>query len=113
MTEKRKEKRIIVDFFLEVFDAKTGNMVGHMVDLTSQGMHLVSNQEIPIDREFTMKMRLPGGMPVKPFIEFRAVSKWCKNVDNSIFFDTGFEIYDLDPAYASQIIDILNEHRPI
>lgn len=108
MGEKRKEKREIVEFFLEVFDVKTGEMIGHMVDITRNGMHLVSREQIPVNREFFLKTRLPGSVPDKPYVEFRAISKWSRNDDDSYFYDTGFEIFDIAPEYVRQIIDVLN-----
>ncbi len=109
MNEKRKEKRIFVHHFPEIYDSRTHKVLGNLVDLSFAGLRLVSTTSIPVFQEYTLELRLPGIFPDQPILEFRGTSRWSMHTDDSPFHDTGFEISGLGVQQVASIIQVLNK----
>jgi hypothetical protein len=90
--DKRKLKRRHLIYYLRVFDQKTEKLLGHLVDITSEGIMLVSEQPIEINRPYKVRMALPTEILKREFMVFEAVSLWTKRDVNPDFFATGFSI---------------------
>lgn len=107
MDERRKIKRRHLLFYTRVFDRKTGKLLGHIADLTPEGMMIISEESLPVDETFAMIMDLPYGYASKNHINFDAVSKWSTPDLDPKFFNTGFMLLNLaedDIAIIEKII---------
>jgi hypothetical protein len=98
---KRKLKRRHLIYYLKVFDQITGQLMGHLVDITPEGIMLVSEKKIEINKSFNLRMELPAEILMQEEILFEATSLWCKKDINPDFYATGFrtilaEIGDLN-----------------
>jgi hypothetical protein len=58
----RSLKRRHLIYYLRVFDRSSGKLVGHLVDVTTQGMMLISEAPLPDEAEFELRMDLPPGL---------------------------------------------------
>ncbi len=94
----RKLKRRHLIYYLEVFDNKSGKLLGHLADLTTEGIKLVSREPIPTGEEFTLKMIVPHDTLDTDELVFTAASLWCRPDVNPDFHATGFAAPDLDEA---------------
>ena len=56
MHEKRKIKRVHLIYYLRLFDKQTNNQVGHLVDITTEGIMMISEEPIEIGKDFSFKM---------------------------------------------------------
>ncbi len=101
--ELRVLKRRHLVYYLEVYDDVRNVLLGHLVDLTTKGIKLVSKEPVPVDQEYTLRMVLPEGYFAEKVISFAAKSMWSSNDINPDFFDTGFEVEEL-PIDARKII---------
>ena len=109
MQKQRELKRRHLFFYLEVYDVVTGELLGNLVDITTRGIKLVSKTEIPIDKTFVMRMILPEGYFAEKEIHFEGKSVWSGNDINPDFFDTGFEVANLDKAERKIIRKLIDE----
>jgi len=82
---KRQLKRVHLIYYLRIFDSNSGINVGHLVDITTQGIMMISEEPIPVGKEFSLKMQLPGTITGREEIEFSAQSLWCKKDINPDF----------------------------
>ena len=57
--EKRSLKRWHLIFYLRVFDQDTGALVGHVVDINTGGMMLISDNPITTDTDFDFWIDIP------------------------------------------------------
>lgn len=109
MVEKRRTKRWQLFEYLRVFDSRSGEQIGHVFDITTEGMMLISQTAIPkgVVFDFRMELRNTEGVPSE--ITFRAQSRWrtC-DVDKS-FFDTGFILVKPSPEVVEGIKQVINE----
>jgi len=92
MDERRRIPRKYLMFYSRVFDEKTGELVGHIIDITRMGMMLISEKPVEVGQTLQLRLEVPLDFQTKQFISFAATSKWCgKDVDPH-FYNTGFEI---------------------
>jgi hypothetical protein len=78
-----------------VHDLESGNLLGHLVDITTRGIKLVSKEQIPLNRTYILKLKLPAGYFQENEIHFEGKSLWSSNDVNPDFFDTGLEVTSL------------------
>jgi len=107
--ETRVLKRRHLIFYLEVYDDASGELLGHVVDITTKGMKIISHAEVPINRMFRLRMMLPEGYFDDHFIHFEARSLWSANDVNPDFFDTGFEVPFMDVEARKTILKLIHE----
>lgn len=103
MQDRRKLKRRHIIYYLLVFDHDTHVLLGHLVDVTTEGMLLISPQALETGRIYTLRMQLPYEISGKKEMVFRARSKWCRKDANPDFYDTGFELFDIAGEDAETI----------
>lgn len=108
-SEKRDTERKYLAFYLRVFDGASPQVLGHVVNLSAQGIMLLSDTEIPLDKDYTLRMRFPTSTADKGELLFKATSRWSKKDENPDFFLTGFQIHDLKPEDQESIIELLEE----
>ena len=110
MTEEaRSLKRRHLIYYLEVHDEDTSELLGHLVDITTEGLKLVSKEPIDKGRLFHMRMTLPEGYFEDKELFFTAESLWSSNDVNPDFYDTGFAVPDLNSRAREIIVDLVNQ----
>ncbi len=105
--DTRNLKRRHLIFYLEVFDDATGELLGHLVDLTTKGIKLVSKEPIAAGKVFTLRMLLPEEYFEEKVLCFQATSRWSTNDVNPDFYDTGFLVENLDKAAVGTINELI------
>jgi len=91
MQGKRKLKRRHLIYYLRVFEKKADQLIGHMVDISSGGMMLISEDPIKTGMVFDLRMVLPVELEGSREITFSAESMWCRADENPDFYNTGFQ----------------------
>jgi len=108
-SETRALKRRHLVYYLEVYDDETNELLGHLVDLTTSGLKLVSKQGIPVNRLYKLRMLLPEGYFTQKDLHFEARSKWSANDINPDFYDTGFTAPKLETKAQNIILDLVSQ----
>lgn len=108
MDDGRTLKRRHLIYYLEVYDEDSGELLGHLVDLTTRGIKLVSKNRIEIDRDYRMRMVLPEGYFKESILHFEGRAVWSGNDVNPDFFDTGFDVANLNKEVRKVIIKLIN-----
>ncbi len=103
MKEKRRVKRRHLIYYLRVFEKNTDQPIGHMVDISTEGMMLISEDPIKTDHVFELRMVLPVEIEGSREIIFFAKSKWCGEDENPDFYNTGFQLINLSPEHIKVI----------
>jgi len=109
MTEKRQFTRRHTFYYSRIFDEDTHELKGRLVDITTNGMKLISDEPIETDRTFQLRMVLPVGIEGKKSISFGAKSKWCKKASNPDLYDSGFQLVSISPANVEVIEHLIQE----
>mgnify|MGYP000013131981 CR=1 FL=1 len=101
--EQRSLNRHHLIYYLRVFDGLSSRVVGHIVDISPQGIMLITDEPIPVQEEYRLRMRFPGTGTSQEELIFDAVCRWCRQDENPEFYIAGFHIQDL-PADAANFI---------
>ena len=109
MKDKRKIKRRYLLYYMRIFDAATQHQIGNLVDITPRGIMIVSEQPRPEGETLRLRMELTDEVAEKPFMEFKALTRWCEPDIIPNLYNTGFEILDLTPDDAKIIQRIIME----
>lgn len=109
-SEHRQLKRWHLIYYLRVFDNQTGEVIGNLVDVTTEGLMLVSDKEITGDKDYVLKMEYPARENrAKGEVILNAHKLWSKVDINSIFYDTGFRLINPSPQAIAVIRDLIEE----
>lgn len=92
--ENRREPRVQLDVAVSVFDRESGEYVGLMVNVSSQGVMITSSKELKVDQVFQFALtKHPEQKQVSIMPVFIAKSVWSSSAGER-FFNTGFEMMD-------------------
>jgi len=105
----RALKRRHLIYYLEVYDRDTSNLLGHVVDITTKGMKLVSKKPLEVGKNYNLQMLLPEDYFHERAIRFEAESLWSTNDVNPDFYDTGFKLSNMNREASDIIVTLINQ----
>lgn len=108
-TEQRKVVRRHLVFYLRVFDGMSSRVVGHLMDISTNGLMILSDEPVAVNEEYRLRMRLPWEMAGSDEIIFGATSRWCREDEDPDFFMTGFQIQNIESDAAQLIRHLIDE----
>ena len=109
MEDRRGIKRRHLIYYLRVFDRKTMQVIGHLVDITAAGLMLIIESAIQPNVTFDLRLDLPRDILAKVHLDFRAQSLWSKPDVNPDFYVTGFKFLNVEPGDVEVISHLIDE----
>lgn len=107
---KRSFQRASLKSYLEVHDRDTDTLVGRVLDISTDGVRLISDQPFPLKQNFRFWVIVPGTDGRDPErIALDAESLWSERDVNEDFFDTGFRLLELDATVSERIKALARE----
>ena len=98
MLEQRQLARRNFSYYMLVFDDKTGELIGHWIDISPGGFRLETLKPIPENKDFRFRVDLSNGFSNKSYMVFNARSRWCQmDTYDSNLYSAGFQIANLPP----------------
>ena len=95
---KRRESRKSFSYYMQLQNAVTKEIVGHLSDMSTGGFKLDSENPIPPNTDFEFHLPLSSDVASKDFMIFRARSKWCKaDPIDPFVYNVGFRLTAMDP----------------
>lgn len=104
---RRRLKRSHLLFYLKLVNRNTGDLVGHLVDITTEGIRLISENPIPTDTIFKLRMVLPAGFSASEHLDIDAKSLWCQRSENPDLFETGLQLICVTDELSKTIEDLI------
>ena len=95
MEENRKHRRSHTNAFLGVYDRSTEELLGRLVDMTTEGLRLLSQDSMESDAIYQFRMDLPIAINGNREIVFDAKSTWAEKDEVSYEYSTGFCMVNL------------------
>lgn len=105
--EQRKHKRVNLIYYLEIYDNKSEKHLGYLVDITPEGLMMISEEKVDAGNEYNLKMVLPESAYGKKAISFKANSRWAKKDVNPAFFASGYEIVEIGTVESETIQSLI------
>jgi len=93
-SDKRKVPRKIANEVLEVFDQLTGANLGRVVNISAEGLMLISGEPIDTGSVYQLDLKLPNPINKRGTISFGAESVWTTPTTQPGSYWTGFRIID-------------------
>jgi len=101
--EHRREQRNAVEERIAIINLLSGNSIGNLVNISEGGFTLITDQELPINTLFQLRMTLPAGLTESTHIEIGAESLWRNASTTSNYQWYGFHIIDISADNAEMI----------
>ena len=109
MGKKRNLERRHLIYYLKVTDMETNQAIGHAVNISNDGMMLISENSIKPESLFRLKMFLPDEIQGSRYFEFSALSRWCKQDEIPDFFNTGFQLNNVSEEGIRVIKSLIDD----
>ncbi len=106
---QRSQKRWNLVHYLRVLKAEYNQLMGHLVDITTEGMMIISEQSIPLNQNFNLRMEIPTSDDIPQMIALNAESLWTKKDVNPAFHDTGFRLINPSKRAINAITKLIEE----
>lgn len=88
--DERNQERWLLVNNLRVFNAETNEILGHLVNVTTEGIMLISEKPLAVDKDFELKMAIPT-IDGTTNIELDARSIWTKADHDPHFYKSGLQ----------------------
>jgi hypothetical protein len=108
MLERRKNQRKDLLLFANVYDSKSGRIIGTLLNITLEGAMVLSESKIDANNNMELHIKLPENFVQKNELVFTANSRWCGPDINPEFFDVGYQFANVSEE-DSQIIQAIIE----
>lgn len=97
--ENRKNERRSFTYYMQVLDASTSMLIGHLADIGDEGFKLDSLKPIAVEKDFRLFINLSKEISDKTTLTFAARSKWCKqDPSDPTSYIVGFLIGNMSQA---------------
>jgi hypothetical protein len=96
---------------MRVMNERTGDLVGHLSDISTGGFKLESRTPVAANQEFTLRMDLTNEVSNKDYFVFVARSRWCqRHPIDPVLYNIGFEIIEMAPEDLNIFVRIFEKY---
>ena len=107
MADARMLKRRHLSNYLRVSDRDTGQLLGHIADITAEGVRLFGERAIEPNTTLQCRMDLPIATRGNKHVAFDARSIWCQKGYNPDYYDTGLQLKNVSTRDADIITHLI------
>ncbi len=109
MIERRKDTRHNLILYLRVFDRDNDKLIGHVVDVSSTGMMMVSDDSFAPRDVRKLRIMLPYSVQSARHMDVDVECRWCGPDANDDFYDTGFRFLNSDAVMRETIDSVVQD----
>ena len=107
--EQRRLKRWRLIYYLRVFDLETDEVLGHVADISMNGLMLVHDEHIELDKNYSLGMEIPSEESQRERLSLQATSVWSSSNPNPAFRNTGFKLLEPDEEAVELIMSTIDD----
>lgn len=104
---KRILKRHYLIYYLRVFNRENGEVLGHLVDITTKGIMIMRDSPINVGEDYKLRIRWRNSSGKLQLADFDGVCKWCRPDVNPDFYGAGFVITSAAPEHVAAISNLI------
>jgi len=97
-------------YYLRIYDPKSDELIGNLVDLSTGGLMMISEQPFKSGESYSFSMQLPSDGENEKRLEFTGIAKWCKQESNPKLYSIGFEIDNPSEAITKTIHELIDAY---
>lgn len=109
--DKRQGSRPNLMTYLEVRCAETGRSVGRIVDLTTRGMRLITEEVLELETEFHLVIPLDNGARAAEELRIDARCMWVGHDVNPDLHCAGFEFLHVRPRQEALLARLIHTQK--
>ena len=109
MSNKRNMKRHYLIYYLRVFNRENGEVLGHLVDITTKGVMIMRDSPIEVGGSYSMRLRWRNSLGQLQLVDFEGSCRWCKPDVNPDFYAAGFAITTKKPDDVDVISRLIRD----
>lgn len=108
---KRREARKSFSYYMQLTDAQTKEVVGHLSDISTGGFKLDTEAPLPLNKDYQFRLPLSSDVSNKPDMVFQARSRWCKaDPIDPFVFNVGFRLTAMNPEDREIFIRVIEKY---
>jgi hypothetical protein len=96
MHNSRKRPRKNTPHVVKAIDAATNRPLGRVVDVTAEGLMLVTEKPLEVGQAYALRLNLPIMIHFRSEVDLDAVVRWTSPDTNPRFHRAGFQFTDID-----------------
>jgi len=108
-SEHRHRPRKNTPHLVRVLDSESGKPFGRVVDITADGMMLVTEEPIAMGTRFKFRINLPVMVHYRTDVEVEAEAMWTTPDANPSFVKTGFQFINLSGDDGFLLEDVMHK----
>lgn len=109
MKKHRRRPRKNTPHLVNVLDVETGRSLGRVVDITADGMMLVSKYQMELGHRIAVRIILPVMVQARTDVQVEAEAVWCKQDSNPDFYKVGFRFVNLAGEDGFLLEDVMQK----
>lgn len=106
---KRILKRHYLIYYLRVFNRENGEVLGHLVDITTKGIMIMRDSPIEVGVNYSLRIRWRNSSGKLQIADFDGVCRWCHPDVNPDFYGAGFAITVTNPEHVKAIAQLIQD----
>ena len=109
MKDKRKLKRRHLIYYLHVLERSSGEHVGYLVDITTNGIMIMRENPVEPETLLELKILLSSEMSSKQYLNFDVKAIHCEKSINETTYEIGCQLLHLSAEDFHEIEMIIDE----
>jgi hypothetical protein len=109
MRDKRNLKRRHLIYYLHIQERASGKPVGFLVDISTEGIMIMSEHPIEVGTMLELKIMLESEMSAKQYLYFDVKALRCEKSLNGSTYDVGCKLLNLSDEDFREIEMIIDE----
>jgi len=89
--DNRREPRVKLLYYLKVYNRQTREVIGQVLDITSQGFNLLCRDHVKVGDVQHCVLEMPGEDYAKTSVNLDIECRWGKHDTTPGFFSSGFQ----------------------
>ncbi|MGK0499439.1 MAG: hypothetical protein ACJAYG_001080 [Oceanicoccus sp.] len=107
---ERKHERKQLNQPMPIIDVINGGQFGELVNVTVEGIMVITDKEIPTQSIYQLSLKLPMTIAGSDTVELGADCLWCREVENFHRYWAGFQIIDASDTAMTQLEQLINHY---
>jgi hypothetical protein len=99
MKELRRQSREIINFYLQIKDRNTDELLGYLLDVNDGGLLMQTHEELnDVGALYPIRLMLRDSLEGHETLDLDARLIWSRKQPGSVFNHSGFELVKVDEA---------------
>ncbi|OQX18840.1 MAG: hypothetical protein BWK76_06375 [Desulfobulbaceae bacterium A2] len=107
--DPRAQSRHHLVYYLQVFDPQGEEMVGHLADLSSEGMMMLCPRPLAVGQHYRLRLAFPKPIANRSELLLEGNCRWCRPDINTELHAVGIQLEGLDPRETKFLLCLIDD----